>query len=157
MGLEIERKFLVDRAAWSPQGPGVRLSQGYLCSGPAGVVRVRLAGEQGFLTLKGPTVGLSRMEFEYPIPGAEALQMLKELCHQLVIEKDRHREVHGGCTWEIDVFHGANEGLVLAEIELESETEAFARPPWLGREVSGDPRYHNSSLAKQPYQTWGAT
>ena len=154
MGLEIERKFRVDAAAWVPQGPGVHFAQGYVCSGPDHAVRVRVAGDQGFLTLKGPTCGLSRLEFEYPIPLEDAREMLHELCGAAVLEKRRHREVHGGKTWEIDVFLGANAGLVLAEIELASEGEAFLSPPWLGSEVSGDPRFTNANLARAPFGTW---
>lgn len=154
MAKEIERKFLVKLAEWTPQGAGKYYKQGYLNSQKERVVRVRIAGDKGQLTIKGVTTGVTRAEFEYAIPVEEAGLMLDNLCEQPLIEKHRHKEVHGGKTWEIDVFHGDNEGLVVAEIELKSEDEAFERPAWLGPEVSSDPRYFNSNLLKNPYRNW---
>ena len=154
MAKDIERKFLVKTADWVPQGAGTYYKQGYLNSQKERVVRVRIAGDKGQLTIKGITTGVTRVEFEYPIPVEDAGLMLDNLCEKPLIEKHRHKEVHGGKTWEIDVFHGENEGLVVAEIELTTEDEAFNRPAWLGEEVSSDPRYFNSNLLKNPYKNW---
>jgi CYTH domain-containing protein len=155
MAQEIERKFLVKLDAWRRRSPGTLYRQGYLCSQKERVVRVRIAGDQAMLTIKGVTVGLTRSEFEYRVPVDDAVVMLDTLCERPQIEKHRHLEVHAGKTWEVDVFHGENEGLVIAELELCSETEPFEKPPWVGEEVSSDPRYFNSSLARNPYSTWG--
>ncbi len=155
MGTEIERKFLVDLSAWKPQGPGVRFTQGYLSNVKERIVRVRLEGEKGKLTIKGVTQGISRSEFEYAIPADDARQLLDNLCHMPLIDKHRHVEWHEGKRWEIDVFHGDNEGLVVAELELSREDEFFVPPPWLGCEVSHDPRYFNASLQQHPYRDWG--
>jgi adenylate cyclase len=152
---EIERKFLLRGDAWRGlAGAGTRYQQGYLCTDEARTVRVRLAGERGWLTVKGPTVGATRDEFEYEIPAADARSMLERLCEHAV-EKTRYRIAHQGHTWEVDEFGGANAGLVVAEIELASEGEAFARPEWVGDDVTGDPRYYNASLALSPFTTWG--
>jgi CYTH domain-containing protein len=115
---------------------------------------VRIEGDRAKLTIKGPSVGVTRSEFEYPIPVEDATPLLDHLCEQPLIDKHRHKEVHGGKTWEIDVFHGENDGLVIAEIELGSEDEKFAIPAWAVREVSSDPRYFNSNLLKNPYKNW---
>jgi adenylate cyclase len=149
---EIERKFLVD-PAWQPSGPGTHFKQGYLNSAKERVVRVRVAGTAAKLTIKGQTVGITRLELEYDIPLADAHALL-EICEQPVIEKRRHLERFGDHTFEVDVFLGANAGLVVAEIELQTEDEAFERPPWLGKEVSDDPRYYNNNLILHPYTTW---
>lgn len=154
MAKEIERKFLVNRDAWTPSGPGVRLTQGYLNSDKARVVRVRIEGPSAALTIKGPNRGISRAEFEYAIPVEDAAELLASLCEQPLIDKDRHKETFGGRVWEIDVFHGVNEGLVVAEIELPAEDTAIELPPWAGAEVSGDPRYFNSNLLAHPYSSW---
>lgn len=153
MGHEIERKFLVDTARWRPAGPGVVFRQGYLSTHPERTVRVRIEGDAGKLTIKGQTAGISRLELEYPIPLADAEQLLA-LCERPLIEKVRHTELHAGKTWEIDVFGGDNEGLVVAELELPSEDEPYAAPPWVTEEVSHDPRYYNASLVRAPYRTW---
>jgi adenylate cyclase len=153
MGQEIERKFLVDTARWRPAGTGVAYRQGYLSSHRERVVRVRLEGEAGKLTIKGTNTGVSRLEFEYDVPREDA-ELLLALCERPLIEKVRHTEEHGGKTWEIDVFSGDNEGLIIAEIELSSEAEAFTAPPWATEEVSHDPRYYNANLIKAPYRTW---
>lgn len=152
MPTEIERKFLVAGDGWraAALGPGLRLRQGYLPNGggaEAPVVRVRLAGTQGFLTIKGPGL-LARAEFEYAIPAADAEAMLATLCLPPVLEKTRTRVGHGGLVWEVDEFGGALAGLVLAEVELASAEQVPALPDWVGREVTGDPRYMNNRLAR---------
>jgi CYTH domain-containing protein len=154
MAKEIERKFLVKRDLWKPRDEGTWYKQGYLNSQKERVVRVRIAGTKAMLTVKGLTKGVSRSEFEYPLPVEDAAVLLDQICEQPVIEKHRHKETHGGHTWEIDVFHGENDGLVVAELELTSESEAFERPAWIGEEVSSDPRYFNSNLLKNPYKDW---
>jgi CYTH domain-containing protein len=154
MASETERKFLVDTALWRPEGPGVLYRQGYLSSVAERAVRVRLAGDQGFLTIKGETTGITRLEFEYPIPREDAAMMLDRLCERPLIEKTRHRETFAGRLWEIDVFHGDNDGLVLAEVEISSAKDAVALPPWAVAEVSDDPRYFNNNLVAHPYRTW---
>jgi adenylate cyclase len=151
---EIERKFLVADDSWNDGSPGVRLAQGYLSLDPERTVRVRLAGETGWITVKGRTRGITRSEFEYPIPQADARDLL-EMCLPAVIDKTRHRIDFGGHVWEVDVFHGANEGLVLAEVELDDESVSPALPPWLGAEVSDDARYFNANLASHPFQAFG--
>jgi len=149
---EIERKFLVAGAGWR-QGDGVRLIQGYLNRDKHRTVRVRIAGDEAFLTVKSVTQGATRAEFEYGIPVADAEQMLK-FSDGPVIEKNRHVIVHDGCKWEVDEFLGDNAGLILAEIELTSEDQPFSRPSWLGREVTDDRRFYNSNLATYPYSQW---
>lgn len=155
MSFEIERKFLVINAGWRDQIEAeTRLIQGYLtASGPV-TVRVRLDATQAYLTLKGATTGISRHEFEYPIPFADAETLLRELAVLPLIEKTRYRVRHGRHLWDLDVFAGENAGLVLAELELEQVAETFERPAWLGAEVSADPRYFNSQLAQHPYCRW---
>ena len=156
MGVEIERKFRV-RAGWRPDGAGEEIAQGYLSSVPERTVRVRLRGGRGYLTVKGKNGGADaarRAEFEYEIPAADARALLA-LAEPGVIEKERCLvPVADGHTWEVDVFHGENEGLVVAEIELGAEDEPFARPDWLADEVTGDARYYNSSRARTPYRLW---
>lgn len=155
MATEIERKFLVKGDFSRQVVSAERIVQGYICSQPGRTVRIRIRGEKGFLTIKGASdeKGLSRYEFEQAIPLADAEELLK-LCEPGVIDKVRHLVPSGPHTWEIDVFHGDNEGLVLAEIELASEDEPFERPEWVGQEVSGDRRYYNSMLTKHPYTKW---
>lgn len=154
MASEIERKYLVDVAVWKPRGDGVLIKQGYLSSSKERVVRVRIEGGSAALTIKGVTTGITRAEYEYEIPLADAEAMLANLCEQPLIEKHRHREEHGGKTWEVDVFHGDNDGLVVAEVELASETEKISIPPWAVEEVSDDPRYYNANLLTHPYSRW---
>jgi adenylate cyclase len=156
MGVEIERKFLVTRELWRPRNGGVAFRQGYLSRVEDRVVRVRVAGGAAFLTIKGRTSNVTRSEFEYPIPVEDAEIMLDRLCERPLIEKTRYEEVFGGHIWTVDVFLGENDGLIIAEIELGSEDETFDRPGWLGREVSGDPRYFNSELSKRPFGYWDA-
>jgi len=154
MGKEIERKFLVRKEAWRPESEGSLYRQGYLSTVKERVVRVRVADGKGFLTVKGMTEGFSRFEFEYEIPVRDADQMLDILCERPLIEKNRHREEHEGMIWEIDVFQGDNEDLLLAEVELESPTQQFILPDWVGEEVSEDPRYFNANLVKNPFRQW---
>ena len=151
MGVEIERKFLVKGDFRREATGSSRITQGYICSQPGRTVRVRIRGERGYLTIKGATDarGMSRQEFEYEIPVADA-ERLMALCEPGAIDKERFLVPRGKHTWEVDLFHGANEGLVLAEIELASEEEPFERPDWLGEEVTGDRRYYNSELTKHP-------
>jgi adenylate cyclase len=154
MGIEIERKFLLAGEGWRGLGETVLLRQGYLSLDPARVVRVRIEGERAFLTIKGKSQGATRGEWEYPIPVPEAAELLDTLCQAPLIEKYRHRIAFGAHTWEIDEFLGANAGLVVAEIELSSETEAFDKPDWIGAEVTQDARYFNSNLIRHPYSAW---
>ena len=154
MGVEIERKFLVLDERWRALGQGVSLRQGYLSSHPERVVRVRIEGDAAMLTIKGRSVGASRGEWEYPIPLADAEQFLASLCEQPLIEKKRYRIEHQGMLWEVDEFFGANAGLVVAEIELDSEDQPFSKPDWLGAEVTDDARYFNANLIKCPFSEW---
>ena len=155
MATEIERKFIVKGDFSADVFDAQRIVQGYICSEPGRTVRVRIRGEKAFLTIKGPSdeKGLSRYEFEQEVPLADAEQLLK-LCEPGAIDKVRHLVRAGKHIWEVDVFHGANEGLVMAEIELASEDEPFEKPDWIGEEVSGDRRYYNSMLTKEPYSQW---
>ncbi|MGK5039351.1 CYTH domain-containing protein [Janthinobacterium sp. GB1R12] len=154
MGVEIERKFLLQGDAWRGLGQAVLLRQGYLSSARERVVRVRIEGEQAMLTIKGANVGATRGEWEYPIPLADAVELLDGLCEQPLIEKYRHRIEHAGMVWEVDEFLGANAGLVVAEIELASEDQPFEKPEWIGAEVSGDARYYNANLIRHPFSQW---
>ena len=153
MSTEIERKFLVDTAQWKPRDAGTPFRQGYLSSHAERVVRVRLEGDRAKLTIKGPTRGVTRTEVEYDIPREDADRLL-ELCERPLIEKTRYLEEHAGLTWEIDVFHGANAGLVVAEVELEREDQTMTKPAWATIEVSEDPRYFNANLIHEPYSSW---
>ena len=153
MGIEIELKFLVLGSAWR-ECSGTRICQGYLNRDPHRTVRVRIAGEQAYLTVKGVTQGNTRAEFEYEISVTDAEQLMA-LCDGPTIDKVRRKIAHGGHVWEVDEFLGQNAGLVVAEIELASEDETFSVPAWVGREVSDDSRYFNSQLATNPYCNWG--
>lgn len=155
MAREIERKFLLQNDAWRRDASaGVRMRQGYLTQNGPCSVRVRVAGERAYLNIKSATLGISRLEFDYPIPLADAEHLLEALCVGAPIHKTRYHVMHGGHLWEIDVFEGDNAGLVVAEIELQDPEEPFALPDWAGEEVSFDPRYYNVSLAMSPYKTW---
>lgn len=154
MGLEIERKFLVKGDAWKKLAQGVAYRQGYLNSAKERTVRVRTIGDKGFLTIKGPTIGVTRPEFEYEIPRADADKMLDLLAEKPLIEKNRYKIPAGPYKWEIDEFFGENAGLVVAEIELPNENATFEKPDWIGEEVSSDPRYFNSNLVRNPYTKW---
>jgi adenylate cyclase len=154
--IEIERKFLVTSEAFKEEAfTQNRIAQGYLSSVPERTVRVRIKGDKGFLTIKGVSnkSGLSRFEWEKEIPLQEAIALL-ELCEEGVIDKTRFEVKMGKHIFEIDEFYGANEGLIMAEIELNSETEAFEKPSWLGKEVTNDNRYYNSYLSKNPFKKW---
>ncbi|KAF0812435.1 Inorganic triphosphatase [Andreprevotia sp. IGB-42] len=153
MATEIERKFLLANDSWRNDVQAAsRIAQGYLNTDPERTVRVRIKGAQGYLTIKGRNSGISRAEFEYEVPLADAEAMLA-LCPQ-VLDKTRHLVEFAGFTWEIDEFHGDNAGLVVAEIELPTESTAFDRPAWLGQEVSGEACYYNSALSTHPYKNW---
>jgi CYTH domain-containing protein len=154
---EIEKKFLVTSADWKRGAAGQRYRQGYLSIDPKRTVRIRLVGEQGMLTIKGERIGDTAPEFEYPIPVADARRLLDTLCLRPIIEKTRYTIEHEGHTWEVDEFHGDNEGLVIAEIELEAEGEPFERPEWIGKEVTKEFRYSNSNLVERPYTKWKDT
>lgn len=151
--MEIERKFLVRGDAWRRLAEGVPFRQGYLQTRPC-TVRVRTEGNKGVLTIKGPSQGLSRREFEYEIPVEEAELMLDTLVGQPPISKRRYTVPYKGFVWEIDEFFGENEGLIVAEIELSDEAQPFEKPEWIGEEVSGDRRYSNASLSVLPFSRW---
>lgn len=153
MGVEIERKFLLAGDGWRALGEPLLLRQGYLSSDPARVVRVRVAGDQAWLTIKGRNVGATRGEWEYPIPLADANELLA-LCEQPIVEKYRRKIEFAGNVWEVDEFLGANQGLLLAEIELAAEDQPFDKPDWIGADVTHDARYFNSSLGRHPYSRW---
>ncbi len=153
MGKEIERKFLAGPGPWR-ECPSSLIRQGYLNSEKERTVRVRSSGDRAWITIKGLTVGATRAEFEYEVPADDAKTMLDTLCERPLIEKRRYILTDDGFRWEIDEFLGHNAGLVVAEIELDSEEAAFPRPTWLGVEVTHDPRYFNSNLAKTPFSTW---
>ncbi len=155
MGIEVERKFLVSDESWRDGvTSSTRIVQGYIAQTSSATVRVRVKGDRGFLTIKGSSVGVSRSEFEYEVPVADALAMLDELAQGPVIDKVRHLVPVGGHVWEVDVFAGENAPLVMAEVELTDSQEAFDRPDWAGAEVSDDQRYFNVNLARSPYSTW---
>lgn len=151
---EIEHKFLVRDDSWKRGATGKFCRQGYLSTTKERVVRVRTLGDSAFITIKGLTKGLSRLEFEYEIPLPDAERLLDELCKRPLIEKTRYRIDHGSLCWEIDTFHGENEGLVVVEVEVPSEDTPLEKPPWVGEEVSNDPRYFNSNLISSPYSRW---
>ena len=155
MGIEIERKFLVKDDSWRGGVESeTHIMQGYLSDNPSATVRVRVKGDKGFLTIKGRGHGLVRPEYEYEIPIADAKPMLRELSISAVVDKVRYRVRSGAHVWDLDVFSGENAGLVMAEVELDSEGEAFELPAWSGDEVTGDARYYNANLAKHPYLHW---
>ncbi|HOP46068.1 MAG TPA: CYTH domain-containing protein [Desulfobacteraceae bacterium] len=153
--MEIERKFLVEGDSWRITSKGLFYRQGYLSLIKERIVRVRTVGQKGFLTIKGPARGISRLEYEYEIPLEEAEGMLEHLCERPIIEKYRHRIEYDGIIWEVDEFLGENAGLILAEVELEDEKDMPSLPEWIGREVSYDQRYFNANLVKVPYKYWG--
>lgn len=155
MATEIERKFLVSGDYKSSARKSERIVQGYLCSDPERTVRVRIKGDKGFITVKGlvSSGGMTRFEWEKEIPVAEVRDLL-QLCEPGVIDKTRYLVDAGKHTYEVDEFYGDNEGLVVAEVELAAEDETFDKPEWLGNEVTGDVRYYNSMLMKNPYKSW---
>jgi adenylate cyclase len=154
MGKEIERKFLVKDDTFKSLAKGTKYRQGYLNSAKERVVRVRTIDDKGFLTVKGITTGATRVEYEYEIPVADADAMLDELCEKPIIEKSRYKIGIAGLTWEVDEFFGENQGLTVAEVELESEDQPYAKPEWIDDEVTGEPKYFNSNLIKNPYKYW---
>jgi len=156
MGVEIERKFMVDHKKWGAlkKPAGTHYHQGYLVDKLNCTIRVRLAGPTGFITIKGSNSGITRKEFEYKIPASDAAELIKEFAGSSV-EKIRYKIKFAGKLWEIDEFMGDNLGLIMAEIELKSENEVFEKPAWITGEVSHDSRYYNSNLAKNPFKNWG--
>ena len=154
MPVEIERKFLVNDKLFLQSQTGQRLVQGYICTQDNKTVRARSTGEKAWLTIKGPTSGFSRSEFEFEIPVEDADGLLHAFAGERKLSKTRYRIHHEGHVWEVDVFEGPNAPLILAEIELESEDENFTRPSWLGAEVTSDYRYYNAYLAEHPYSSW---
>ncbi|MGH8607180.1 MAG: CYTH domain-containing protein [Gammaproteobacteria bacterium] len=155
MGQEIERKFLVQNDRWRRlAAAGVRYVQGYLANNQRCSVRVRVAGEEAWLNIKSADLGISRTEFDYAVPAAEAKEILASLCERPLIEKTRYRVLHAARKWEIDVFEGENQGLVIAELELNAVNEGFEKPDWVGEDVSHDRRYYNVHLVKHPYKDW---
>lgn len=155
MGIEIERKFLLKDESWRQWADaGTAYRQGYLIGAKQASVRIRIEGDMAFLNIKGMTLGVTRQEYQYPIPLDEANEMLDTLCEKPLVEKIRYRVQHADHEWEIDVFDGVNTGLVVAEVELQSEQEPLSLPDWVGAEVSSDPRYYNVNLVKHPYSSW---
>jgi len=154
MGIEIERKFLVKDDTWRDGVEGRAMMQGYVCVEGHTTVRTRISGSTAWLTIKGATQGSTRPEFEFEIPVHDAQEMLRQFAGERVIEKTRYRIPIGAHVWEVDVFAGQNAPLIVAEIELGSEDEAFDKPAWLGQEVTTDNRYFNAYLSEHPYSTW---
>lgn len=154
MAVEIERKYLIDLEKIGTLENGTRIKQGYLSINKESVVRVRIKNDKGYLTIKGSNNGISRLEFEYEIPYEEANEMLDNLCQKPVIDKNRYIIKYDIHIWEIDIFYGDNEGLVVAEVELKDENEKINLPSWIKKEVSNDNRYFNSNLMKHPYKDW---
>jgi CYTH domain-containing protein len=154
VAVEIERKFLVKGDGWRSLTSGLVYRQGYLTAETGCTVRIRVAGEQGYITIKGATAGISRAEYEYGIPLADATELLDTLCQRPLIEKTRYRIPQGEITWEVDEFAGENQGLIIAEVELSDANQLVELPDWIGQEVSHDPRYFNSNLAKHPFTRW---
>ena len=154
MAKEIERKFLVDKNHWKNPENGTVIKQGFIPTADNTVVRIRITGDNAFLTIKGKSTGSVRSEFEYSIPVADAHQMLEELCKRPFIEKIRYVVHYSGYAWEVDVFQGDNEGLIIAEIELDLESQEVALPPWVSKEVTDDPRYYNANLVGNPFSRW---
>lgn len=154
MGKETERKFLVRNRSFEKDAKQIiTIAQGYLCNQQDKNVRIRIAGEKAFITIKGKTTGFSRPEFEYPVPVDEAREIIDLFC-DAIIRKKRYLVHYENHIWEVDVFDGENEGLVLAEIELPDENTSFKKPDWLGEEVTGNPEYYNAMLIKKPYKYW---
>lgn len=152
MGMEIERKFLVNEE-WNPKGKGIVVRQGYLPQSGELLVRIRRQDDKAYITLKGRTTSITRAEYEYEIPVGDADELFT-FCSRPLIEKERYIENFEGHIWEVDKFFGENDGLIVAEIELKDENEKFEKPSWLGKEVSGDARYYNSNLIKNPFKNW---
>ncbi|PIP37138.1 MAG: adenylate cyclase [Desulfobacterales bacterium CG23_combo_of_CG06-09_8_20_14_all_52_9] len=154
MKREIERKFLVKDDGWKHSAGGVVCRQGYLSRTQDCVVRVRIADDKAYLSVKGAVTAVTRTEFEYEIPFSDAEVLLSDFCENPLIQKIRHVVFYKGFIWEVDEFSGENQGLVIAELELESEDQVFEKPDWVGAEVTGDPKYYNANLVKNPYNQW---
>lgn len=154
MAEEIERKFLVNSQVFKTMGEKHHIHQGFLSTEKERVVRIRLMDEHAWITVKGKSQGAARAEFEYEIPPSDAQLILENICLKPTIEKYRYKIYYEGHTWEVDEFLGENEGLVVAEIELEEAGQAFTKPDWIGEEVTDDPRYYNASLVRNPYKMW---
>ncbi|KAF0247872.1 MAG: hypothetical protein FD167_2729 [bacterium] len=154
MAKEIERKFLIINEEWRELAIGTLYRQGYLSTVPERTVRIRVVGEKAYFTVKGITKGLTRTEFEYEIPILDASQMLDGLCERPIIEKFRYKLDFAGLTWEIDEYLGENQGLIIAEVELEDESQSLNLPNWVGKEVSYDPKYYNANLVANPFSKW---
>ena len=154
MAKEIERKFLVDMNQWKPDHSGSMIKQGFIPTSGHSVVRIRISGDKAYLTIKGKNTGSVRSEFEYSIPVFDAEQMLQEICDRPFIEKTRYLANYSSSTWEVDVFHGENGGLTIAEIELDSVDQKIDLPPWVSKEVTDDPRYYNVNLVNHPFILW---
>lgn len=155
MATEIERKFLVTNDSWKKEVTSTaEYTQGYLATERSCSIRIRVEQDRASLNIKSATLGISRNEYDYPIPLSEANEILQDLCIKPLLKKTRYHVPHGAHVWEIDVFDGDNKGLVVAEIELETQDELFSRPDWLGEEVSDDPRYYNVRLVDHPYSKW---
>lgn len=155
MPIEIERKFLVSNDHWRKLADaGTAYIQGYLCRPGRASVRVRIEGQLAFVNIKSASLDIKRLEYEYPVPVSEARELLDNLCEKPLIEKTRYKLQHQGLTWEIDCFKNDNQGLIVAEVELESVDQVFDRPDWLGEEVSSDPRYYNVNLVRHPFKDW---
>lgn len=154
MAIEIERKYLIDLEKLGTLKNGNKIKQGYITTNKDAVVRVRVKNNKGYLTIKGSNIGVSRLEFEYEIPLDEANEMLDKLCQKPIIDKNRYIVDFANHVWEIDIFYGDNEGLVIAEVELEDENEHIELPLWIKEEVTGDIKYYNSNLMSYPYNKW---
>ena len=155
MAIEIERKFLVRDDSWRPASQrAARIEQGYFCRTPLLRARIRIFGDKGYITLKSEPGTLRRYEFEYEIPKSEAIEIITRFSIEPIIVKTRHEVPYEGAVWHVDVFEGANTGLVVAEVELEHEVQKIVMPPWAGEEVTGDRRYGNSHLARYPFVMW---
>ena len=154
MAIEIERKFLVKEKPFSIAKRSLKINQGYIINEKSKVIRVREKGDDYFLTIKGNNIGISRLEYDFPISKEDAKELIFHFCKTTLIEKTRHYIKNKGHTWEVDEFHGKNNGLIVAEIELESEDEKFEIPDWVGEEVTQDDRYYNMNLAIHPFTSW---
>ena len=154
MATEIERKFLVHGERWREKGTPTKIRQGFFLSVNDRGVRIRIKGDEAFITMKSEAHGFTRHEFEYKIPMTDAKEMLDTLCERPLVEKTRYALYHAGKRWVVDEFHGDNDGLIMAEVELESEMETIERPDWAGMEVTDNPRYYNIYLARHPFNTW---
>ena len=154
MAIEIERKFLVKEKPFSIAKRSLKINQGYIINEKSKVIRVREKGDDYFLTIKGNNIGISRLEYDFPISKEDAKELIFHFCKTTLIEKTRHYIEHKGHTWEVDEFHGKNNGLIVAEIELESEDEKFEIPDWVGEEVTQDDKYYNMNLAIHPFTSW---